>query len=180
MPAFVSHRKLLRAAHASATDHASAEASAQPTLTGPRLEPRLFMVEAPEDLARSKRSILRSIGEIDGGASISHSIPYRYGCAYTFFRGECIMLLAILDNLRMLTYSQPKFKQSVYFGVMNRSLLIFLQCRRSAENFTTKTKRGCNRHLFKSTPITMTTFRMLLAYSSIPEIPYTYFIIPTP
>ncbi len=81
MPAFFSHRKLLRAAHA------SAGAFAEPT---PKCEPRLFMVEEADDFHWSDSANLRSIDEIDGGASINHIVHYRYGCAYTFFKGGFI------------------------------------------------------------------------------------------
>ncbi len=67
--------------------YASAGVCAEPT---PKCEPRLFMVEAPNDLLRSDSAILRSIDEIDGGASVSHTVPYRDGCAYTFFQGGFI------------------------------------------------------------------------------------------
>ncbi len=70
--------------------HASAVAGAQPNSIKEQNEPRLFMVEAPDDLLRSENAILRSIAEIDGEASTSHTVPYRDGCAYTFFQGEVI------------------------------------------------------------------------------------------
>ncbi len=67
--------------------HASAMASAQPNPTNEQHETRLFMVEEPDDLHRSDSATLRSIDEIDGGASINRAVPYRDGCVYTFFQG---------------------------------------------------------------------------------------------
>ncbi len=81
MQVFFLIRELLNAAHASAM------ASAEPNPTNEQHEPRLFMVEAPDDILRSDSATLRSIDEIDGGASINHTVPYRDGCVYTFFQG---------------------------------------------------------------------------------------------
>ncbi len=49
------------------------------------------MVEAPDDLLRSDSAILRSINEIDGGAPINRTVPYRDGCVYTFFQGGYVL-----------------------------------------------------------------------------------------
>ncbi len=84
MPTFFSIRKLLNAAHA------SAGACAKPTPKCEQHEPRLFMVEVPEYKLDGDRAILCSIDEIDGGAFVYHTIPYRDGCAYTFFQGGFI------------------------------------------------------------------------------------------
>ncbi len=48
------------------------------------------MVEEPKDLPSSGSAILRSLDEIDGSASINHTVPYRHDCAYTFFQGGFI------------------------------------------------------------------------------------------
>ncbi len=90
MQVFFSIREVLNAAHASAM------ASAQPNPANEQHEPRLFMVEAPDDLLRSDSAILRSIDEIDRGAAINCAVPYRDGCVYTFFQGGYVLAEPLL------------------------------------------------------------------------------------
>ncbi len=70
--------------------YASAGVCAEPNPKNEQHDPRLFMVEEPEDLLRSDSAILRSLDEIDGSASMNHTVPYLGDCAYTFFQGGFI------------------------------------------------------------------------------------------
>ncbi len=62
-------------------------ACAQP---GPSSQPegRFLMVEAPDDFKSSTETVLRSLNELQGGGdAICKTIPFRYACSYTFFKG---------------------------------------------------------------------------------------------
>ncbi len=51
-------------------------------------EAMLLMVEKPTGIYRSKKTVLRSINELQPGGTVNHAIPYRRECAYTLFQGE--------------------------------------------------------------------------------------------
>ncbi len=46
----------------------------------------LLMVEDPK--CGNAEAVLRSLDELQPGGTVSHVIPYRSYCAYTFFQGE--------------------------------------------------------------------------------------------
>ncbi len=71
-----------------------------PSISG-QGEPMLLMEEKPKDYNNSKTAVLRSINELQPGGTVNHVIPYRLGCAYTFFQGEPAKL-CLCSNLLYL------------------------------------------------------------------------------
>ncbi len=51
-------------------------------------EIRLLVAECPRDCQSSTETVLRSLDELQvDGETICKTIPYRFGCSYTFFQG---------------------------------------------------------------------------------------------
>ncbi len=61
---------------------------AQPVPSPSQPEGRLLMAECPRGFQSATETVLRSIDELHvGGDTICKTIPFRFGCSYTFFQG---------------------------------------------------------------------------------------------